>query len=684
MRYSLKFFLILLLLACAAIGGYVMHREAELGAKFRVPNPIPVDDEFYDAPEFITEIRSRKQVRDHKQRPEIERQIALAERLELLRNEVERFNKNYELDIELLQQFKTELIDLAQSSVGSPDLPKAIAAARILKLCGLDKLSPEFLPRVLDVLEVGEPKDSIKLIFDVMDLFGREELSKHNRFVSFMKSQVETEKMGHVSASFLYDNGLDPQPYRERMFRKSREGRDKSWALLWLVRNHFTPETRAVFEQYVESLGTKRISSYRMRDFLKIERDDPSWIALRNRLEVASHGFMKKPDASYFKEERTESWKMLGEFGTLASADLFRNAIENTEGQDRYARAQRIVCACRGLLRLGLRQDAGELIQKLLDADREYEIPVFINPKIELLDMAEELWGRDRVVEIAKDHAAKKRCQGACQKLASLFEKTDNKEISRLIASADGYYRMKSIAQLEKIQSSLLPELWKDTEQRKGTFELYQVWEKGGIDREQFVRWVNETLKPDEPLTVASVLESPRYPSPSNHWNFDQPVMDTDYQFAMIALAHSGRGNLTREFYQTPRDELEETLVAIADGLSPEFRIQSSQLEMIGGFNEVTMVVNDRLYRFSILEGRDLIEESGSRYYDNGYPIESALEVLNAIAIRRRTTGRFYFYPGEGISEKVSLAVYLSPRIARELQEKFGIKPLAGFEYYLR
>ena len=110
----------------------------------------------------------------------------------------------------------------------------------------------------------------------------------------------------------------------------------------------------------------------------------------------------------------------------------------------------------------------------------------------------------------------------------------------------------------------------------------------------------------------------------------------------------------------------------LADIESDEIQVQAYDYDWEGSMFLNRFVVNGRLYKFNHSEGFN-----GS---DDRYSTQASAEILNSVCIRQRTKGRFFCYGNEW---DVTLIMYLRPEQARELEAKFGIQPLAGFEYYL-
>ena len=83
------------------------------------------------------------------------------------------------------------------------------------------------------------------------------------------------------------------------------------------------------------------------------------------------------------------------------------------------------------------------------------------------------------------------------------------------------------------------------------------------------------------------------------------------------------------------------------------------------------MCIRDRLYVVQLT--------------DHGDPLESnaMVDVLNAIIANEGETKRFFVY-SSGDSAYLSYIVFVAPVVVENLETKFGIKAVHGYEYYLK
>ena len=157
-------------------------------------------------------------------------------------------------------------------------------------------------------------------------------------------------------------------------------------------------------------------------------------------------------------------------------------------------------------------------------------------------------------MKLAKDHAS----FFACQKLASLFQGTGDQTVKELIldklfCDGKGKHAVPALILLEQVGSSDLANLWaKVSETTKTTGPLvkfYQHWHTQGVKRIDIVDWVNKTLKPETPISIDSVLNRSKFQSEFYDGHFlgrsiHRGFVDSPHKFTLLALAHSGSGEL--------------------------------------------------------------------------------------------------------------------------------------------
>jgi hypothetical protein len=682
-RISLKQFLILISVLVLGIGFYISHREAELGVQIRVPKPIELD-EFLDAPAFVTEIRSRRQVREHDHREEAEAILKQKQKNASLLASLSVFSK--QVHLEFMQEHRDEFIKLAQQQIDDPDLGTAANAAWVLDFYN-DKLAYQKIrDRYIDDY-ADETLTSYRPLYDFMEVFERDRLVKDPVFVDFLRTLTTKEnELDWLSSAVLHYQEVDSEPHYQYMLKKARNGRDKSHAFVWLVKEFYNAEVRQALMEFLDAGNNPR--HFRIISFIKIERPEPDWIPIRNRIEHLAYEFLRDPNPTLWKREQRSFWKEFCEAATETSAEFLRNAFENTQGQDKHLRSERILYSCQALERLGHRKDAEVLLKAAFEADKKNDPYAFADTKRQMFDLAEKLWGRDETIKLCFEHIADSHDEAACNKLADIFEGTRNEEIAKRIAVSDrGSHRLDMISQVEQVGSELLPSLWESSSTRQATFAVFQQWKERNVNRQDFVDWINSTLTPKSPLTIQSVLNHPNYKDGNNLWEIQSPVIRTDHQFAMVALAHSGKGKLFNDSHEFERDGLDKVMESFANLESPEFKITSTHLDWSDDdWYKFSIVVNNKLYKFTIRAGHHIVEDetTGEAYYENHYATEAVMEIMNAIAIRQHLKGRFLWYQGEGLGDEMNLVLYLTHQQAQDLQAKFAIKPRIEFEYYLQ
>jgi len=655
MRFNLKFLLIILALVAVSIVFYVRHRESELGVKFGVPQPVEAEDEVCSPPEFVIEIRSRRQVREHDQRLELEEAEGKAEDLAELRLSLKEFSSGYHNEI--ITEHRAEFEQLARKQIDDPDLKTASHAAWILDYFG-DKQAYETIRERYIEKYSAKPQPYYRGLYEFMDLFERERLQKDPVFVKFLYSIVENNgsQLDWTATAFLSYQGIDDEPYYQHMLYEARQDRDKYYHLNWLLEHKLTPEVKTLITEYLDA--GDRPPFFRACPILSIENDDPDWIPIRNRIELSIHDYLRDPSPNSW-EPRGSHWKRYCEKATEASVDFLSNAF-------------------------GHRDKSEELLKSWIHHDDKADFHFTPETGHRMFDLAEKFWGSEATIKLCKDRI-EHRDEGACSKLAEIYARSKNEEIVSLIHGVAG------LEPIEKIGSKRLPGIWKTMESRQNTLSVHRHLEKGGFQRKDFIAWINAELCPPHPLTIPMVIAHPNYIKEINYWNVRSPVVNTDYQFLLMALAHSGSGSLISDYNSNSRDELGSVLSTLAKSTGKKFDISSTNIEWdVGGFNHYSIVVNGRLYKFSTYAGQstiveDTVDAEDVEYeYDARFPIESVLEIMNAIAIRQNLAGRFFYYHGEGIGKyDIDLVSFLTQKQAKELRDNFGLKPRSEFEYYL-
>ena len=677
MRFSLKFLLVIFALTAVAVIAYVRHRESELGVKFPVPKPVEVDEEASSPPDFIIEIRSKRQVREHDQRLELKEAKDKAEKLDELRLSLKEFSSGYHNEI--ITEHRDEFEKLARKQINDPDLETASHAAWILDFFGDEDAYQTIRGRYIKKYS-AKPQPYYQGLYDFIELFERERLQEDPVFIDFLRSIIENNgsQLDWTAAAFLSYQGIDDEPYYQHMLFDAKRKRDPYYALTWLMEHKLTPEVKKLITQYVDEGNTPAF--FRAYWILQVQNEDPDWIPLRNRIEQAVHKYLRKPSPNSW-EEQGSHWKKFCEVATEASVDFLSNAIENTAAQDDYARSLRVLYACQALDRLGHREQSEELLKTAIKLNYKDGFNVTSATRQKMFDLAEKLWGREETIKLCKEQIESSRDEGACLKLAEIYAGTRNEEIVSLIKGLCG------VKPIEKIGSKRLPEIWKKMERyRANTLSVHQHLEKGGLQRQDIIDWINAELSPQTPLTIPTVIAHPNYINEKNTWNVRSPVVDTDHQFLLMALAHSGKGSLVSDWHDNSRDEVNSIVSLLAESTGKEFDVSSTDSEYgESSFNKYSIVVNGKLYKYSTFASQHIIyDDPEDAEYDARFPIESVLEIMNAIAIRQNLPGRFFYYIGEDIGEyDIDLVAFLTQKQAKELRDKFGLKPRSEFEYYL-
>ena len=694
MRFSLKYFLLVIIALAIGIAWYVNYRES-LGVEIRVPQPIALDD-YYEIPKTLLEIRNRRVVQDYLDRREVVDETHYDDRIQSIRQRIGSFYPDS--DQHLVQQRRDELVEIAQANLkDETDFVSAVRAALILDMCDQPEGWAYIKKRFLDQRQ-GDHKSLSEFFFR----FRNRNLQDDDEVVAAIK--LAAAKEGSVlysqSCRLLHEWQIDSAPFVD--VQRERAAKRDVGALIWLMENQTDEKTIKLVEEHLANS-----TSYQFSQFVRWAQSQTTKDYVPLKGEIARLGrqaealmverlkdLIKDPEKD-LAAHQNGAWRNLAECCTEISADFFGYAKDYL-GSMPYPDAghERIEISSRALIRLGRIDQAKSLLtDRIRSTTTRWGYFGFEDGRDELYKLTEELLSREEFIQFCKNQCTTDD-YSAVKKLAELFEGTQDNEIVDLFierlakTTKDGsrYWDLLVLEEIRRIGSQRLPELWNCFPKSKYDDEatFYHSWVKNKTTRQAIVDWINQQLKPKQKLTIARVHENAKY-SDGNHWIWHDVMYDelerdenakvkiaSDQKFAMIALAHSGYGNLCYDDRFPLESVVDVMCNELADIESREFQVQDSDYDWDGpGFSN-RFVVDGRLYKFSHSEGFN-----GS---DDRYSTQAAVEVLNAVCIRRRKNGRFFCYANEW---GVTLVMYLEPKQAMELESRFGIKPMAGFEYYL-
>ena len=661
-----------------------------MGVQITVPKPVSLDD-YYEIPDKLLEIRSRTQVREHQWAFENANQLSMDNRIEEIRNSITRFYPDSSQ--RLIEHRPDELVEIARKCLaGKPSFREAVNAALMLDLCGQPEGFQYIKKRFLDQ-HPADKKDQDEFFHR----FRKRDLTADPEILEFLKAAAADEESEHHwrACHLLYDAGVDAEPLlRLKRALASENPIRRSESVVWLMDNKMDPHALDLVEQFLENSTRFELGFIlkRMRtssEARQVAIAQQVEILMCERLAVAAKDDSEKPPSIH---SQLDAWQVLGENCTELSSEFFLNVGDHIANGFAESKYQRIAIACRALKRLGRQADAVAIVKEHIE--KTAATANFYDNRIVLFDATEEVAGRDITVEICQKQLRAGFDRAAIEKLGHLFEATNNEQIVNAIVESASKesgakppaLRFHTLKSITRIGSKRLVELWAKLDARdvNDDSNFHRHWACNKTTREQLVGWINKELQPATKLTKELVLKNPKY-NDGNHWIWHDVMWDaidkdedakvpieTDQEFAMIALAHSGYGNLAYDDRYPLEGVVDVMCGEIADIESEEFRVSSHSYDWDGPLIFNSFVVNDRLYKFNHKEGYN-----GA---DDRYSVQAAAEILNAVAIRQRLTGRFFCYGNEW---GVTLVMYLTPDQARDLEKKFGIEPMVGFEYYL-
>ena len=671
MRFSLRAIMIVVILASVITGWYIHWRKANIGLEISVPTPIGELD--CEVPAVLREYWSGAKVREH------DRDFAWpTERIDQLRGDLSLYRQLVPSDEALLRTNKDELVQLARIVLSDErsKFKSAANAAWILNETGDVDAFSTFLNRV----KQNRVEDKGKR-WKLFDVFPARKLVADQEFLKTMKASVGKDtSFARRSERALFDSGLDRQPWIDRMKKEARQDPESDSPIQLLLNNAPSVEALELAEAFLFGPRERARSGYGdyylMRTvFITDFSNDPELDEIADRMERKLAKVIQEireqdaPDGGHLG---WQLWKMVVFHGTDFSKDLFLETLESPE------LAHRHLDAVGALVRLGHGQECRSHIEKTV-AQLPPEYPA---RHLNILNLHEQCCGRELSIKVclklAKDHSN----LAAFTKLAMLFEDTNDPNVSELVLDqlfleGKGKLAVKALRLLEQIGHPDLGSLWAKLPASTTSdpiVKFYQHWHTQGISRTGIVNWINQKLKPNRPISVDSILNKSKFLS-SDHflWRFLHEGFDSPHKFAMAAFAHSGSGDLAfgEDVY------FSELIGHIADlGTTElgELKVSSCSTELINGRRNFRIVINGRLYEFSLAEPVD--------NYENRYDARAIVELLNAIAIRRRLKKRFFAFPTEWESG-FCLVLFIEPQTVTQLETQFGLTPIEGCKYYL-
>lgn len=666
--------MLVLILVTVAIAGYSNWRRANIGLPVVVPAPLDTDCE---VPGFLQEYADGTKVREHDRNyPPLTAESMIEE----LRQDLSKYRRKSEyVEEDLLLTHRGTMVKMARTVLEDEesDFKSAATAAWILNETG----DPNALSDILRRATKHDARDDEKR-WELFDIFPSEKLVSNSQFLKAMKASARDDSgFGRRSALALFETGLDREIMVRRMLLEASEESESNYPLQWLLRNDPSVEALEMSEAYLfDSAGSVRsysdyhlIRTILMTDFSHA----PERKEVAERIERKFGDLIRK----LRKQDEPEGghlgwqlWSLIVHNGSENSKTLFLETLANAGLSYRHSEA---VAA---LVRLGHAKECSLYMTKAV----EKLPPKSPDAHLKILNLHEQCCGREASIEVCWKLAEDQSNYAAFEKLAMLFEDTSDPMVSDLIRNklfqkGSGKYAVQALWLLEQIGNSDLPALWAKlpkTTTSNRLVKFYQHWHTQGVVRADVVNWVNQKLKPENLISIDSVLnESKFFSGPGEHylWRFVHEGFDSNHKFVMAALAHSGSGDLAfgEDMYF---DQLIGCISDLAKTESEELKVSSLSSHVVNNQRTFRMVVNKRLYEF-------VLTDDVNKYEDR-YDARAIVEILNAIAIRQGQKKRFFAYPTEW-DIGFCLILFIDRETVAELEAKFGLIPIQGSEYYL-
>ena len=671
MQFSLRAVMVVVILVSVSTGWYMHRQRCYVGLEVDVPAPL--GEVGYEVPGILREYwngaKLREHDRDHPWPPE-------KRRIRELREDVSVFD--FRFDVEVLKTHREELISLARKVLGDErsDFISALVAVKILDETG----DPDALSVILNRVKNQRAEDDGER-WRLFDFFPDEKLLADHDFLKFVKASVGQDSgFSRRSESALFHTGLDRQPWLHRRMEEARLATDSDNPFQLLISNAPSAEVLELAEAFLfdPRERTRNYSDYYlMRTLLMTDFSDTAeLVEIADRIESRFADVIR----NLRKQNKPEGhlawrlWQLVVYHGSNVSKDLFLETLENPELHYRHTDA------IDALVRLGHGEQCREYISNAV---------LNLPPKrparhLEFLNLHEQCCGRESSIKVCTRLAKEESNLAACEKLASLFESSHDPGVSNLILeqlfqNGHGAYAVKALRLLEQVGNSDLATLWAQLPESTTSdplIKFYQHWHTQGIEREDIVSWVNQTLKPKNPISVDSVLNESKFLTGEREhylWRFVHEGFDNPHKFTMSALAHSGSGDLAfGEDWEF--GAITGYMAELGETESGAIKVSSVSSEETNGQRTFGIAVNNRLYEFTLAEP---VEN-----YERRYDARAIVELLNAIAIRRGLTKRFFAYPTEW-DRAFCLVMFIEPEIVAELEKKFGLVPVDGCDFYV-
>ena len=640
MKFSLRFIIVFTILTGTGLGLYFLELEKRKPVPLNVDYHVEMENEV-DRPATLIEYRSRLNVDEVGIAAEWydERRIREVER------DFSRFSSDSWYAQGFLDRHPKRMRKAAEKGIDHDKFEAVVSAAWTLGKFG-DPIGFEKLQqRILENRESDQAQ-----YWRAFETMAEENVPLSDELVAKVREIAFSDSSSAEEAAFLlFRAGVDEQPLLENL----KECKVEDDELMWLLRNRPTTELVPAIKMRISA---NPMVSYSNTDLyatiLELGQSNPEFKSLVESVETNLVRFLNDDDLEDF--DRDWSLTQLKRCATKLSIPFLESQINDFDVYTFYPEMITL------LHDLGEEESAkGQLLRLVDKLSGDFKKWNGEDVKNGLMRIAPSIVGPEKSLELCIKH-------GSPIGLSEFIEST----------RADDAHEKMGCARktLDRARKKAIEYLTGKESSSDFTFSRFASnWFESNLSRQKAVDWINENLKPSDPLTVQRVLNHERYPVGEGIWftwsRFDHHVDDI-HTFLLMALAHSGHGHLAHWEYTHPgavTDSIEE----LATTESNEFRVGAHDEE--GSYPATfSIVVNDRVYKFDVDEG-----PNGS---DERYDVGVIADLVNTIAIRQRLKRRLFIYDCE---KGYCLVMFITPDMARELYSVFSIYPDRGSDHYL-
>ena len=595
-------------------------------------------------------------IRDHDQAFKDSLSNANIKCVKLLKNDLSNFNRRLDLHLQLLETAKDEMKAIAEAALNyKSNFKTAVNAAYILDRLGDPNAYKWIVTRFLKNLPADQKQHN-----SLFDDFDNERLVSDLQVVSALKNAVDLDApTGSRAEWVLFGTGIDTKPLVGRRLREAKSDVVKNDnALSWLIRKAPSVEVLQLVETYFEN--TPRNSQHLAIQLLRTDFNDrPELQKIRDRIELALGEYTNSVDMNW---NQKQIWYALVAHGSKVSKDLFLQKLRIPLPAN--FTHQRAAAA---LIRLGLEKDCEPVLRDLIT--QQEKLKAVSKPSEPNGLLLSEAPTTTRNVK-RKGRAS----LGLYQELAKILEGSSDPEFTNLLleklyCDGVGWFSVEALHMLEQVGFANVAELWKQLapwQLKDYKTRFFKTWHTKNHGRQDLVDWINQYLQIGEnKISVQSVIDAPRYWPTEYTWKNDASDVKTHYSFAIHALAHSDRGSLS-DGVNWMLDNFNNFIVEILPEDDKGFRLTSYSME-VGQLDTFRIVINGRMYEFQF--------KHPDPEWEFWFDVRCATDILNTIASRHGCKRRFFVYDA-GYNFDLRLVLFIEPRVAKQLKDKFNLEPI--------